>query len=233
MRIYIIRHGETEYNRDGIIQGHTDVPLSDTGQKQAEKAAEFYLDQVDGDKLNIIAVYSSDLKRASQTAKAFLKRLNGKAEKFPVHYLKELREIYLGSWEGKTKLQLLEETKIAGVSLFKEWYNHPDKVVLPGMESMTTFYNRTVATLSNIMSFHLNQQPEEKDTVFIFTHGGFLSMIYNYIMGREPGNFRKLRNPNLSSIVIEIEEPVSCKELFKPQSIKEWWRTDPLKNIEM
>ena len=94
-RILLARHGETEWNRLGRWQGHADPPLNETGRSQAAALAE----QLEGD--GIAAVYSSDLRRASETARIVAGRLG-----LEVTEDRALREIDVGSWQGLTKAQI-------------------------------------------------------------------------------------------------------------------------------
>ena len=88
-RILAIRHGETAWNRDTRIQGHTDIALSDKGRWQAERLAQALRDEA------IAAFYASDLSRAFDTASTTA-RAHGK----PVHTHKGLRERAFGRFEG-------------------------------------------------------------------------------------------------------------------------------------
>jgi len=90
-KIILVRHGQTLWNNIGKYQGHTDVPLSKTGIEQASKVAK----RLKNDK--ITAIYSSDLKRAKQTAEIIALEHN-----LPVITNTRFREINFGVWEGKT-----------------------------------------------------------------------------------------------------------------------------------
>jgi probable phosphoglycerate mutase len=93
--ILLARHGETDWNRERRYQGHADEPLNETGRAQAREL---------GDRLReepITAVYSSDLQRASETA-AIVARILG----LPVELDPRLREIDVGSWQGRTHEEL-------------------------------------------------------------------------------------------------------------------------------
>jgi len=96
MKLIITRHGETEDNKAGIIQGHLPGKLTDVGINQAKKIALRLKDE----KINYI--YSSDLARASDTTKEILKY----HPDAPVKFVKNLREKFLGSWQGKKKTDL-------------------------------------------------------------------------------------------------------------------------------
>jgi 2,3-bisphosphoglycerate-dependent phosphoglycerate mutase len=87
--LILVRHGETDWNRDGRFQGHADPPLNATGRKQARALA----DVVAGETAD--AVYSSDLARARQTADIIGERLG-----LPVVHERALREIDVGAWQG-------------------------------------------------------------------------------------------------------------------------------------
>jgi broad specificity phosphatase PhoE len=88
--LLLVRHGETDWNAEGRLQGHTDRPLSDYGRRQARELA----DELDGE---FEAVYASDLARARETAEILGERLG-----LPVVLEPDLREKNWGSWEGLT-----------------------------------------------------------------------------------------------------------------------------------
>jgi len=93
--ILLARHGETEWNREVRFQGHADPPLNETGRAQAVQLAE----QLAGESID--AVYSSDLRRASETAEIVGGQLG-----LPVEQEPGLREIDVGSWQGLTKAEI-------------------------------------------------------------------------------------------------------------------------------
>ena len=90
-RISLVRHGQTTWNEQGRFCGHTDIPLSTTGRKQARKLASFLQHRP------IAAIYSSDLSRARETAEII-------ARKRPIDSIVSpaWREINFGAWEGLT-----------------------------------------------------------------------------------------------------------------------------------
>jgi broad specificity phosphatase PhoE len=89
--LLLVRHGETDWNAEGRLQGHTDRPLTPYGREQAKKLA----DRLDGD--TIAAVYASDLSRARETAEIVGERLG-----LTVVIDPDLREKNWGTWEGLT-----------------------------------------------------------------------------------------------------------------------------------
>jgi glucosyl-3-phosphoglycerate phosphatase len=88
-RLVLWRHGRTEWNVDGRFQGQADIALDAVGREQAMQAAQFL------EKFAPVALYSSDLSRAYQTATALAELVN-----LPIQTDKRLREIHVGSWEG-------------------------------------------------------------------------------------------------------------------------------------
>jgi broad specificity phosphatase PhoE len=89
--ILLVRHGETDWNVGRRVQGHSDVPLNETGQAQARALAE----ELAG--VPIDAVYSSDLLRAHETA-----RIVAEPRGLDVTAIRDLRERHFGTWEGLT-----------------------------------------------------------------------------------------------------------------------------------
>ena len=89
--ILLARHGETDWNRDRRVQGHSDVPLNDTGREQAQELAK----QLARERFD--AVYASDLARAKETAE-----IATAGRGLPVLELRDLRERHFGTWEGLT-----------------------------------------------------------------------------------------------------------------------------------
>jgi 2,3-bisphosphoglycerate-dependent phosphoglycerate mutase len=95
--LLLVRHGETDWNAAGRLQGHTDQPLSDYGRAQARRLAE----ELAGEQFD--AIYASDLARASETAEIVAERLH-----LPVDLDPDLREKNWGTWEGLTSEERLE-----------------------------------------------------------------------------------------------------------------------------
>jgi broad specificity phosphatase PhoE len=92
--LLLVRHGETDWNADGRLQGQTDRPLNDFGRRQAERLAEELADE------ELEAIYASDLARARETAEIVGLRLD-----LPVALDADLREKDWGTWEGLTAVE--------------------------------------------------------------------------------------------------------------------------------
>jgi probable phosphoglycerate mutase len=96
--IWLIRHGITEHNRNGRIQGQLDVPLSDQGRRQVHELAKRLRPGM------IQAIYSSDLSRAKETAEIIARAIKLKVEE----YRPDLREICFGRWQGHSRAEVAE-----------------------------------------------------------------------------------------------------------------------------
>src|SRR5262245_65615545 len=95
--LLLTRHGETDWNREHRVQGHTDVPLNENGREQARALAERLVD------VPLAAIYASDLARARETAEIVARRLGLGVVLDP-----GLREKNFGSWEGLTDVEIAE-----------------------------------------------------------------------------------------------------------------------------
>ena len=95
--LILVRHGETDWNRDRRYQGHADPPLNDAGRVQAEQLAESL------ETLELDAIYTSDLRRAAETAEII-----GAGRGIPIVHDPGLREIDVGSWSGLTREEIEE-----------------------------------------------------------------------------------------------------------------------------
>jgi len=129
LRLYLARHGETEWNRDRRLQGSADIPLNDTGRRQAAALA----DRLSGVQLD--AVYSSELRRSRDTAAI----VHGAA---PIVALAGLNERRLGVFEGQISSAEYERRR-----------QDPDDT-LDGGESLSQFFARIHATLESLLRRH-------------------------------------------------------------------------------
>ena len=160
--LLLARHGETEWNRVGRWQGHADPPLNEAGRRQAEELAE----SVAGD--GIVALYSSDLRRARDTARAVGHRLGLKVVEDAA-----LREIDVGSWSGLTRAEVEQR--------FPEGYARwlAGEIGHDG-ETREELTERVVNAATRIAAGH----PGE--SVLVVTHGGVIRALRRHAAG-DPG----------------------------------------------
>jgi len=116
-RIFLVRHGETDWNREGRFQGRRDIPLNDLGRGQARSAAGALL------RASVDRVVSSPLSRAAGTAEAAASLLGLGIETHP-----GLIEIDHGLWEGHTA----GEVEGLWPGMLSLWHSRPEEVTMPG-----------------------------------------------------------------------------------------------------
>jgi broad specificity phosphatase PhoE len=157
--LLLVRHGETEWNRAGRWQGHSDTPLNDAGREQARNlAAE--LSDVD-------VVYSSDLARARETAEILAEPLGLEVQLDP-----RLRERGFGAWEGKTSAEIEAD--------FGEEHARWLAGTAPGAEDAEPFSD-FAARVHAFLDETLERHPDE--TVLIVAHGGSVRAVHAVAAG--------------------------------------------------
>lgn len=156
-RILAVRHGETDWNRDTRIQGHTDIALSDKGRWQAERLARALGEET------ITAFYASDLSRALETAAA-VARAHGQTVK--TH--KGLRERAFGHFEGLTWAEIEAHHPQDALA----WRKRVPDFAPPGGESLLQLRARVTAAVDELAARHPGEQ------VMLVAHGGVLDILY-------------------------------------------------------
>jgi probable phosphoglycerate mutase len=150
MRMIIVRHGESEWNRIHRYQGQQDSPLSDLGRQQAEKLAE----RLRGEQF--ATIYTSPLQRAAHTAEAIAQY----HPNVPLVRDEALLEIGHGEWEGK----LAHEVENHFAAGLREWRRYPTRSQMPGGESFTNVLKRTLDFRDRVLAEHGGQ------TIVVSTH---------------------------------------------------------------
>ncbi|MFA6170917.1 MAG: histidine phosphatase family protein [Patescibacteria group bacterium] len=178
MKLYIVRHGETDYNTKKIIQGQVNTPLNKKGEKQAKLIAKRL------GVVNFDLIYSSDLRRAKQTTKEIMK-----FQKCLVKYVKELRERHYGIFQNKFEQIYYEYLAQNNVS------SHNPDYRIPGGESRQDHYIRVEKFLEKIYKKHKDK------TVLLSTHGGTKKAILRYLINI-PRNQYGIKDPDNASLTI-------------------------------
>lgn len=156
-RIVALRHGETAWNVDTRLQGQLDIALNERGRNQARRAAAAVLHEAPE------VLYSSDLGRARETAQALAARTG-----LALHEDPGLRERHFGVWQGHT----YAEVERGWPELAVHWRARDPAFGPPGGESLQTFFERCVTTLTRIAQAHPGR------TVVVVAHGGVLDCFY-------------------------------------------------------
>lgn len=157
-RLILIRHGETEWNRQGLVQGWTDVHLTDVGRQQAGALAAAIAPFHPG------VVYSSDSHRAYETATIMRDGLDNHGQRLPPVLIRtDLREINRGVWEGRNWQDIVKETP----ELYHACRVDPDAAP-EGGESHRMMTQRVCRVLDSIAAATLG------GTAVVVTHGRFI-----------------------------------------------------------
>ena len=183
MRINLVRHGETEWNRVRRFQGRIDLPLNQEGRKQA-RALAFALKNKP-----FMAIYTSPLIRASETAR-LIKVFHPSV---PIFEEKGFIEMDLGEFDGMKVQDWAEQYP----DIQKVWNENPASVKMPGGESLKEVQDRAKKTLERITRIH---SPD--DTILISSHN-FVNLTILCDLLKIPLNrFRELRQENAAFNVI-------------------------------
>jgi len=174
-RLCIVRHGETDWNAEKRIQGHTDIPLNETGRAQAMATAFGVAHH------QFAALYASDLGRAWQTAQAAAERLG-----LEIHPVPQLRERHYGIFQGLTAEEGAQKIPEAHARYV---VRDPDYDFGTG-ESLRAFAARVVAGVEWLVRHHAGQ------TILAVSHGGVLDIIYRKATGRTLEAPRDFKIPN-------------------------------------
>ncbi|MHB1457175.1 MAG: histidine phosphatase family protein [Armatimonadota bacterium] len=171
----MVRHGQTDSNKENRIQGHANTHLSKLGHIQARLVGEWLQNE------QIDAIYSSDLNRAYETAEAIAGYHN-----LPIYTDGRFRECCFGEWEGKT----VDEVKAEYPVLFDKYCKDSIKNRAPGGERLEELQLRVIEAVSEIVRQHSD------DTVALVTHGGPVKALICYILGAEFTAFKHLGPDN-------------------------------------
>lgn len=161
-QLYLVRHGETDWNAEGRLQGHSESDLSERGQAQARARSD------DIAALGLDAAYCSSSRRARQTAQGLL---DGAVD--GVVYRDELREICLGPWEGQLRWDIERDYP----TLARHYRHQPERFELDGAETFAQLQARGAAALARIAADHPGQK------VLVVSHGALIKATLLHHLG--------------------------------------------------
>ena len=166
--LILIRHGETDWNRELRFQGHVDVPLNATGHEQARRLAE----RLAAERPVVHHLICSDLIRTQQTATPSLQVLFPQAR---IDTLTDsaLREQAFGVVDGKR----VDDVKLEHADAWNQWLRFDADYGMPGGETTRQFHTRVMAALHRLAQQHAGQ------TLVVVTHGGVLDMVWRTARG--------------------------------------------------
>ena len=139
MKLILVRHGETLWNRNGLYQGQNQIGLTSTGFWQAQQVARNLSD------LKPQTIYSSPLRRAIQTAQSIAQK-----ESSNIVSINGLMELDLGKIQGLTS----KEIQTNYPHIYDSWRKDPSSIEMPGGESLETLQNRSWESIQTIKDSH-------------------------------------------------------------------------------
>jgi len=187
----LVRHGETDWNAAGRIQGHEDIDLNETGLKQAASLVPRLLAEP------LEQVFCSDLQRTRQTLAPLLK-----SRPLPVTFDTDLRERHFGRLQGLTRADIEREHPLEHAQMQRR-----DLSAGFGGESLEQFYVRCVRALNAVID------RSDGRPALVVCHGGVLDCVYRHVTGQPLNTARTvgLRNAAINQIRIESTGALSIE----------------------
>jgi phosphoserine phosphatase len=186
-RLLLVRHGETDWNRQGRFQGQIDIPLNANGRAQAEAAGSFLAP------VPIQRAYTSSLARPRQTAEAILASHPG----VPLTSTSGLVEIGHGLWEGRLEREIGE----GWPQLLADWKRAPETVQMPEGETIHDVWQRSCRTWQTIAA---SLDPEE--TALVVAHDAVNKTILCALLGLTPADIWTIKQGNGGVTVIDYPQ---------------------------
>lgn len=175
-RLWLVRHGETDWNAQGRVQGHTPTSLNERGREQARQLGRAIAHKA------FSAIYSSDLPRAAETA-AIIAQGRG----LPIQHSVALRERSFGEYEGQSSAQIRDARTALGL---RQTGDLADWTGMPGIETEAELWARIDPFLREISAAHPNQD------VLVATHGGVLARAIYHTLAIPEGTPRRFALSN-------------------------------------
>jgi broad specificity phosphatase PhoE len=179
VKLHLVRHGETEWNKLGRFQGQIDIPLNSRGLAQAKETAQAIAE--DGE----IALYSSPLQRTMQVADEISHLAN-----VPVVPVPGVKELNLGELEGVTG----EEMRNLWPDVYAAWNQDPGTLAMPKGESLSQLQDRAWQALQELEEAHSGD-----DVIVLVSHNFAIRTMIHKVLGLPLSNFHRL-SLGLSSI---------------------------------
>ncbi|MGK7935464.1 MAG: histidine phosphatase family protein [Xenococcaceae cyanobacterium] len=202
-RLLLVRHGETQWNKESRFQGIKDIPLNENGKAQGRKAAEFLKD------VEINFAVTSSMLRPKETAELIL-------EHHPDVTLEsnpQLQEICHGLWEGKLEAEI--ESDFPG--LLTQWKEAPETVQMPEGENLQQVWDRAIAAWDKIVKAH--NHPDSPQTGIVVAHDAINKVIICYLLGLKPDNFWNIKQGNGAVSVIDYPQGAKGKPVLQAINI--------------
>ncbi len=200
-RFLLVRHGETNWNRDGKFQGQIDVPLNDNGRHQASLAAEFLKTA------SIDFAFTSTMQRPKETAQIILQS----HPDIPLWENADLREISHGLWEGKFEAEI--EAEYPGE--LERWRDRPEQVQMPDGENLKDVSRRATAAWQQV----LQQVGNRTQTGIVVAHDATNKVLLCHLLGLRLADFWKIKQGNGAVTVIDYPDGIEGQPVIQALNI--------------
>ena len=196
---FLVRHGETEWNRTGRIHGHSDIPLSEHGERQVKMLATRIASQ------ELCCAYASDLMRATETARILTGRRAMATETDSA-----LREFFYGAWEGLT----LEEVEGLCPSMFADKVSlGEDSFAAPRGEGTAELLERVRRFCTRVLKHH-----DPAANVLIVAHAGSIRALLVSLLGLPDDHFWRFKVDCAGLSILGIHPGGNVVELWNDTS---------------
>lgn len=190
LELILVRHGETDWNRESFFRGTEDMKLNAVGMAQADLVAEKFKDKV------FEAVYTSPLKRAVVTARRI-----AMPHEIGVRQKSEFTDINYGLWQGKKE----EAVKAMHPKLYDRWMTDPWGVKFPAGEKVKKAWRRVISGLREILFMH------GTGCVVIVSHRIPIKFMTGYLLRNPRKEFYKVVHDPCAISVFDIEDRSKCR----------------------
>jgi probable phosphoglycerate mutase len=202
LRILLVRHGETNWNREGRFQGSKDIPLNDNGRAQAAKAKEFLKD------VELHFAMTSPMSRPKETAEIILEAHPG----IPLDTHDQLVEIGHGLWEGMLESEI--EANFPG--MLAEWQSTPETVQMPEGENIQGVWDRAAIAWDELVAKY-SQTPNQVGIVV--AHDAINKVVLCRLMGLQPKDIWAVKQGNCAVTVIDYLKGADSEAVIQALNI--------------
>lgn len=186
LKVFLIRHGQTDWNIERRVMGRLPIPLNENGIAQVHHLKKAF------HQIEIDTIYSSPIFRASQSAEII-----SKPRSMDIIFDERLSEVVYGSWEGKTFQEIRQSPG------YINYYLEPERPVVEGGESLLQVQNR-MRDFLNSLSRHEESSPKIKN-ILAFSHADSIKCLYLDLIKAPVESLWRIRLDNAAFLLLEIE----------------------------
>ncbi len=192
-KLYLIRHGETEHNRTGVLMGSTDSPLNDQGRNQAGCLREHMAE------IEVDTIFTSPLNRAADTASIVF------GKQTEIISSSSLQEYHFGEWEGLHFTEIEKRYPEA----WRVWLTNWEQTDIPGGESFSDFTARVISFVEEILKANVGRK------LAVVSHGGCIrALLAHYFCTSISDGYWKFKVDNATLTEIDFHDSLPILQRF-------------------